>query len=462
MNPTGPHTGSGSLADELRAVHATGRSRPLDWRLGQLAALERLLAEHGKTFARTLEDDLGKCRAEAWLTEIDYVAGAARHARRHLRRWARVRRVATPLSLRPGSSRVLAEPLGAVLVLSPWNYPLQLCLAPLVTALSAGNCVAIKPSELAPATAGAMAQLLPRYLDPDHFRVIEGGVETSTWLLEQHWDHIIFTGSERVARIVMQAAARYLTPVTLELGGKSPCVVLPDADLGIAARRIAWAKFLNAGQSCIAPDYVLTDAATAARLAPLLREAIESMYGDDPARSADYGRIIDARHFDRLQALLAGEHVFTGGQGARETLYLAPTVLTSVQADSAIMQEEIFGPVLPIVECAGLDAALAFIRSRPKPLAAYLFTTDDDAHRRMAEVISAGSLGINDLMLFMAVKELPFGGVGPSGTGNYKGEEGFLRLSHQKAVLKRGLRPEIRLRYPPFSRRKLGWLRKLL
>jgi aldehyde dehydrogenase (NAD+) len=461
--PTEP-LGAAAIADLVaatREAQADGRTRSLDWRLAQLQALETLLEAHEPRLAEALNGDLGKCATEAFVTEISFVRNASLHARKHLPAWSKDEKVSTPLTLWPGRSVIRSEPLGTVLIIAPWNYPLQLCLAPLVTAIAAGNAAVIKPSELAPRTSAAIAELLPRYLDRDCYQVVEGGVPQATALLEQPFDHIVFTGGENVARIVMSAAARHLTPLTLELGGKSPCLVRPDADLKIAARRIAWGKFTNAGQTCVAPDYVLCDAATRDRLVPLLREAIRRMFGDDPSRSADYGRIVSREHHRRLLGLLEGQDVAVGGAHEEATRYLEPTVLTGVKPDDPIMGEEIFGPLLPLVEIGDLDDAIRFVRERPKPLAAYLFGDSADDAKRWTEEISAGSICVNDLLVFLAVEDLPFSGVGPSGFGTYKGRHGFERLSHRKAVLRRGWRPDVALRYAPYTRRKSRWLRKL-
>jgi len=444
-----------------RKAFSAGVTRPVEWRKAQLDGLIRLLEEQEKRLCDALHSDLGKPVNEAWLTEVSFVMVSARNARSNLHRWMREERVHTPLFAQPGKSWIRPEPLGVVLIISPWNYPLQLCLAPLVSAISAGNCAVIKPSELAPATSAALAELLPRYLDTDCVGVVEGDADTATALLELAWDHIVFTGGEKVARIVMAAAARHLTPVTLELGGKSPCIVLPDADLEVAARRIAWGRFTNAGQTCIAPDHVLTDATTRERLLPLLQREIHNMFGADPQQSPDYGRIINASHFDRLLGLIEPGKLVTGGQADRDDLYIAPTVLSPAERDSPSMHSEIFGPILPVVETAGLDEALEFVGSGPKPLAAYLFTRNTDAQERTVAALSAGSVCINDVMLFMAVEGLPFGGVGASGFGTYKGEEGFRRLSHRKAVLRRASRPDWRIRYAPIRDAGMKWLRRL-
>jgi len=420
-----------------------------------------MMSEREEFLAAALHTDLGKSAAEAWMTEISFVSKAARHTRRNLRRWMRDQRVSTPVFAMPGRSWIRSEPLGTVLNISPWNYPLQLCLTPLVTAVAAGNCAVIKPSELAPSTSAAVAELVPEYLDGDCIKVVEGGVEEASILLDQAWDHIIFTGGERVARIIMTAAARHLTPITLELGGKSPCIVMADADLDIAARRIAWGKCTNAGQTCIAPDYVLTDSATMQKLVPKLQQSIREMFSEDPGRSGDYGRIVNTAHFDRIKGLLEGESPVFGGASDRASRYIEPTIVAPADTDSPLMQEEIFGPVLPVVAAENLQEALDFVLSRPKPLAAYMFSSSNESIDAMVTGISSGSICINDVMMFMAVEELPFGGVGASGTATYKGEPGFRQLSHQKAVLKRGWRPDWRLRYAPFTKSKVKLLRKL-
>ncbi|MEJ2299417.1 MAG: aldehyde dehydrogenase family protein, partial [Woeseiaceae bacterium] len=392
---------------------------------------------------------------------ISYVAHDAAYCRKHLREWVRRRRVSTPLTGMPGKSWVQPEPLGVVLIIGAWNYPVQLVLDGLAAALAAGNCAVIKPSELAPATSALLARLVPQYLDDACIRVVEGAVAETTALLELPWDHILYTGGGKVGRIVMAAAAKHLTPVTLELGGKSPCVVMPDADLETTANRIAWGKFTNAGQTCIAPDYVLVDADTEKKLVPLLRDAITNMFGDDPATSDSYGRIVNDRHFERLSGLLASGEVAIGGQADAAERFIAPTVLTGVATDSAVMQEEIFGPILPIVRSDDLEAAIRFIRRGDKPLAAYIFTRDAQAEQRFLSSVSSGNACVNDTMMFMAVPELPFGGVGPSGMGCYSGEHGFRTFSHMKAVMKRGWWPDPDLRYAPYTDSKFSLLRKL-
>lgn len=344
-----------------------------------------------------------------------------------------------PEVFRPAEARVVRDPLGVVLIIAPWNYPLQLALAPLVGALAAGNTAVLKPSELAPATSAAIARLLPRYLDPEAVAVVQGAVPETTALLEQRFDHIFYTGNGAVGRIVMAAAARHLTPVTLELGGKSPVVVEPGVDLAVTARRIAQGKFLNAGQTCVAPDYVLAIGASAKALESQLADAVRELYGEDPATAPEYGRIVNERHFDRLTALLDDGRTVTGGTHDRASRYLAPTVLADVSPEAPVMQAEIFGPVLPVVAVPDLDAAIAFINERDKPLALYAFTESPQTKRRLTEETSSGALSFGLPVSHLAMPELPFGGVGESGMGRYHGEYSIETFSHTKAVVDKPL-----------------------
>jgi aldehyde dehydrogenase (NAD+) len=449
------------LFSDLTATFNSGKTKDLAWRREQLQAVERMMSEREQDIFDALQSDLGKSAMESFTTETAYVSGDAAYSRKNLTRWTRKQRVSTPIIGQPGKSWIQAEPLGIVLVIGAWNYPLQLTLAGMSAAIAAGNCVVLKPSELAPATSALIAQLIPEFLDPDCIRVVEGDVPETTALLELPFDHILYTGGGNVARIVMAAAAKNLTPVTLELGGKSPCVVLPDANLEATARRIVWGKFTNAGQTCIAPDYVLTDADTEALLVPLLEQNIREMFGDDPQQSDSYGRIVNDRHFERVSALIESGHTAIGGQTDAADKYIAPTVLTDVADDSAIMREEIFGPVLPIVRAENLEEAIAVIRGSDKPLAAYVFTNSKRDERKFLDQVSSGSACVNDVMMFMAVHELPFGGVGPSGMGAYSGRTGFETFSHMKAVIRRGWWPDLDVRYAPHTEKKLKFLRKV-
>lgn len=443
---------------ELRASFDQGLTRPLSWRRGQLDALERLLDENESAIAKALAKDLAKPAQEVLLGELSLLYSEIRHARRRLKRWSKARRVFTPMVGQPGRSWVQPEPLGVVLIMGAWNYPVQLVLSPLIPALAAGNCVVVKPSEIAAETALLMGELIPRYLDERAVRVVQGAVEETTELLKQRFDHILYTGGSAVGKIVMRAAAEYLTPVTLELGGKSPCVVDQGADLQSAARRIVWGKCLNAGQTCIAPDYVLVTPDQRDELIESMRVELDNMYGKDRLASTDYCKIINRRHFDRLKAYLDSGRVVIGGTVDEAGERIEPTMLVGVSPEDAVMQEEIFGPILPILDVPDLDSAIEFIGQRDKPLAAYLFTRNNTSEKRFAEAISTGNMCINDVLMFMSVPELPFGGVGMSGMGQYHGKAGFDRFSHLKAVMKRARFPEISIRFAPYS----DWKMKIL
>lgn len=423
----------------LRATFATDRTKPLAWRTAQLKALRTLLTERGDELAAALHADLGKSRKEAYRTEINFTVREIDHTLEHLAEWLRPQPAPVPDRLSPATAHTVLDPLGVALVIAPWNYPVQLLLAPVVGALAAGNCVVAKPSELAPATSRVVADLLPRYLDGDAVAVVEGAVQETTDLLAQRFDHIFYTGNGQVGRIVMRAAAENLTPVTLELGGKSPAFVDRGTDLAVVAARLASTKFMNAGQTCVAPDYVLTDPETAAQLEKELASVLHGLYGDDPAASPDYGRIVNERHFDRLTGLLDSGRTVVGGAHDRAERYIAPTVLAGVAPDSPVMREEIFGPILPVVEVAGLDEAIAFIRDRDKPLALYAFTESATTRDRLTRETSSGGLAFGLPVAHLTVSDLPFGGVGESGMGSYHGRYSLGAFSHRKAVLDKPL-----------------------
>ncbi|GGR89120.1 MULTISPECIES: aldehyde dehydrogenase family protein [Streptomyces] len=424
----------------LRATFATGRTKSVDWRTDQLRRMRALLTERGADLAAALRADLGKSDTEAYRTEIDFTVREIDHTLERLADWLRPEPAPVPPHLGADATAwTQYDPLGVVLVIAPWNYPAQLLLAPMVGALASGNAVVAKPSELAPATSAALAELIPAYLDPDAVAVVEGGVPETTALLAERFDHIFYTGNGTVGRIVMRAAAEHLTPVTLELGGKSPVFVDRGTDLEVVADRLARGKFLNAGQTCVAPDYVLTDPETAPALEAALVRAVERLFGTDPARSPEYGRIVNERHFDRLSGLLGSGRVAVGGVGDRATKYLAPTVLADVDPASPVMREEIFGPILPIVTVSGLDEAIGFINDRDKPLALYVFSESDETRARVAAETSSGGLGHGLPVAHLTVSDLPFGGVGESGMGNYHGRYSIETFSHRKAVLAKPL-----------------------
>lgn len=449
--------------EALRHTYDAGITKPLSWRVAQLRALRRMLTERAAEFEDALLTDLAKNPTESQIAEIGFVVGEIDHMLKNLRRWLRPRRVAVPGALLPARASVLLEPVGVVLIIAPWNYPVQLLLAPLVGALAAGDAVVLKPSELAPATSAAMARLIPEYLDRRAVAVVEGGVEETTALLDERWDHIFFTGNGRVGRIVAAAAARNLTPVTLELGGKSPVYVDETADLRAAAQRIAWGKFMNAGQTCVAPDYVLAAPGVAERLPGAIAAAVRELYGDDAAESPDYGRIVDARQFDRLAGLLGSGTAAVGGTHDAATRFVAPTVLVDVPADAPVMREEIFGPILPIIPVDGLDEAIRHINRGDKPLALYVFSEDATTRRRILTETSSGAVGFGVPAAHLAVGGLPFGGVGESGSGAYHGQSSLRTFSHEKAVLSKPLTPDtLKLIYPPYTEGKDRFARGLL
>jgi aldehyde dehydrogenase (NAD+) len=450
------------VTDRLRAAFGTGRTRPHHWRRDQLQALIRLLDAESDALAAALRADLGKCATEALETEIGFVRREAEHTLRHLERWLEPRHVAVPAVLHPGKAWIQREPLGVVLIIGAWNYPVQLTLGPLAGALAAGNCAVVKPSEISARTSALLARLLPRYLDPEAVAVTEGAVPETTALLEQRFDHILYTGNGAVGRIVMGAAAKHLTPVTLELGGKNPAVVETGVNLAVAARRLVWGRFLNAGQTCVAPDYVLAIGDAAAALEPHLASAVTEMYGADPAASPDYGRIVTTRHFDRLVPMLGDGRIVTGGQHDRNSRYIAPTVLADVDPGAPVMREEIFGPVLPVIAVPDLDKAIAFINERDKPLALYAFTHEDATKRRLLAETSSGVVCFGLPVAHTAIPGLPFGGVGESGLGHYHGEYSIDTFSHWKPVVDKPLFPDTwRVAYPPFTPAKQAMMRRL-
>ncbi|MEU9356938.1 aldehyde dehydrogenase family protein [Streptomyces sp. NPDC048301] len=423
------------VVTRLRGAFRTGHTRELSWRTTQLTRLRALLTERGDELAEALRADLGKSRKESYRTEIDFTVREIDHTLERLAGWLEPEPAPVPAALAGATAHTVQDPLGVVLVVAPWNYPVQLLLAPVAGALAAGNTVVAKPSELAPATSAALARLVPEYLGTDTVTVVEGGVPETTALLAERFDHIFYTGNGTVGRVVMTAAAKHLTPVTLELGGKSPVFVDRDTDLKTVAARLAAGKFLNAGQTCVAPDYVLTDPATAPALTEALAAAVESLFGPDPATHPEYGRIVNERHFDRLVGLLGSGRAVTGGDHDRATRYIAPTVLAEVAPDSPVMGEEIFGPVLPVLTVDGLDEAIAFINDRDKPLALYAFTQDPSVRARLLAETSSGGVGVGLPLAHLTVSDLPFGGVGESGMGNYHGRYSLETFSHRKAVL---------------------------
>jgi aldehyde dehydrogenase (NAD+) len=453
------------IVKHLRRGYDSGLTRPLSWRRGQLKQLERMLQEQEPRWLAALAADLRKPAGEGWATDIGAIKGEIAALYRNMARWSEPRPISVPVRLGVGKARVVPEPLGVVLVIAPWNYPIHLLLLPMACALAAGNAVVGKPSELAPATSALMAELVPRYLDERAVAIVEGGPDETTGLLAERWDHILYTGNGRVGRIVMEAAARHLTPVTLELGGKSPVIVDREIDLDATARRIAWGKFLNAGQTCLAPDYVLVHQDVEERLLARLTEAVHDFYGADPRQSPDFARIVNGRHLARLTGLLQDvdpARIVTGGQVDADDRYLAPTIVRDASWDEAMMGDEIFGPILPVIAVPDVEAAIDTVNAHPKPLALYIFSSRAGVADRVVERTSSGGVCVNGTILQVATPGLPFGGVGASGMGAYHGQYGFETFSHLKGVLDRATWFDPWFTYPPANKLKDRILRKLL
>jgi aldehyde dehydrogenase (NAD+) len=453
--------GSAGVLAQVRTVFNAGRTRSVAWREEQLRAIERMCEEREAEISEALIRDLGRSAFEAWLGDIASTKAEAVFARKHFRKWMKPQRQSLPLAQMPGRAWVQYDPIGVVLVIGPWNYPFFLCMSPVVAAVAAGNGAVIKPSELAPATSELIARLVPQYLDPEAIRVVEGAADVTQDLLSQGFDHALFTGGTEIGRKIMAAAAPTLTPVTLELGGKSPVLVLPDADLDVTARRIAWTKLLNSGQTCIAPDYVLADRAIARELTEKIVATIAKFRADQTNASL---RIVNERQFDRLVSLLATTSgtVVTGGGSDRATLSIDPTVIVDPAPDDPVMADEIFGPILPIITVGSTEEAVAFVNSRPKPLALYVFTASQDVGRDLVDRMPSGGAVINHIAMHCLVPQLPFGGIGASGMGAYHGQWGFEALSHRRAVLSKPAKPDPSLLYPPYTDRAMKILRRLL
>ena len=381
---------------------------------------------------------------------------------KNLNKWNSTEKVPTPLVAMPAKSVLIPEPLGVVCVIAPWNYPVQLLLVPAAGAIAAGNTVIMKPSEVSPTGSGVLARLVPQYLDTTAVSLIEGGVPETTELLAQKFDHIFYTGNGKIGRVVMAAAAVNLTPVTLELGGKSPVIIDKSANIEVAARRVAWGKWLNAGQTCVAPDYVLVDSSVEDKFVNALRTSITDFYGENPHTSDSYGRIVSPRHFDRLVSLMTGGTPIIGGESAAADRYVAPTVLGNVNLNAPIMQEEIFGPLLPIISVKDTNEAIEFITSRDHPLALYVFAENSSVVNEVLERTTAGGVTVNGTLLHLTSPHLPFGGVGESGMGGYHGKSGVRIFQHMKPVLKRGTKIDPKISYPPYTERKLKLFRKVL
>lgn len=465
INTPSPPVSQDQLTDLRQAqknYFYKGQTRDLDFRITHLEKLKKAIQSYEKELTEALHQDLKKSSFEAYATEIGFVLDEIGHTLKHLSDWVKIDKVKTPVVHQPAQSYIQHEPYGVTLIIGPWNYPFQLQIAPLIGALAAGNCAVLKPSEFTPATSAILSKMIAEYFEPQYVTVVEGGIEVNQALLALQWDYIFFTGSTAVGKIIMRQAAEHLTPVTLELGGKSPCIVDENIDLEIAARRIVWGKFINAGQTCVAPDYLLVPEALKPGLFYHIKQALLQFYGEDPSKSPDYPRVIHSKHFERLNAFLSEGSCVVGGQTDINDLYIAPTVLDQITWDSPIMEEEIFGPILPVLSYNSLDEALDKINQGPRPLALYLFSDNEEVQDKVFNRVSFGGGCINDTVIHLANPNLPFGGVGGSGMGAYHGKFSFDTFSHAKSVVKRPLKMDIKLRYPPYSKIKRAIVKQVI
>lgn len=450
-----------SVVERQRAYFLCDETKDISFRMDALRKLESAIQACEGEILKALKEDLNKSDFEAYATEIGIVYSELDDALKHLPGWARKKRVRTPVMHFKASSWMVPEPYGVVLIMSPWNYPFQLSLAPLIGAMAAGNCAVVKPSSYSPRTSAVVAKILGECFSEEYIAVVEGGREANQELLKQKFDYIFFTGSVNVGKTVMEAASKHLTPVTLELGGKSPCIVHKDANPELAARRIIWGKCLNSGQTCVAPDYLLVHRDIKDRVISAMKTSIIEFFGEKPCQNPEYPKIINEKHFNRLKGLLSDGRILVGGDVNEATHQIAPTIVDQITWESPVMQEEIFGPILPVLTFDDIDEVIAAVNSRPKPLALYLFTNDKSVEKRIVKSISFGGGCINDTIVHLATSFMPFGGVGESGMGRYHGKWSFDTFTHEKSILKKSCRLDIKLRYPPYKD-KMGLLKRFM
>jgi len=448
------------IIQKQRDYFNTHQTKDVTFRIEQLKKLKAVIKSQESALYEAIFHDFKKSEFDTFSTELSFIYHDIEEAIQKIPKWARRKRVATNLPNLPATSYIIAEPLGVCLVIGAWNYPYQLSLSPLIAAIASGNTVVLKPSEIPSATSAAMAKIIHDNFPPELIYVVEGGIMETTGLLEEKFDKIFFTGSTTVGKLIYQAAARHLTPVTLELGGKSPVIVTRNCHLKVAAKRIVWAKFLNAGQTCIAPDYVLVDEAVQQELLLLIKAYIQKF--DYSFENHNYVQIINDKNFHRLTALIDETNIYFGGESNLQQRYIAPTVLTNISLEDAVMVDEIFGPLLPVISYSDLNDALQYIVSRPKPLACYIFTNDTAVRDKILKEISFGGGCVNDTIMHITNDHLPFGGVGMSGMGSYHGNAGFRAFSHFKSIHDKGCWPDPNLKYPPYTEKKLHWIKLLM
>lgn len=440
----------------------TRKSFNISYRIRALDRLDEAIHYYENEINHALKKDLGKSRTESYMTEIGMTLSELSYIRKHLKSWTRTKKVPTSIANFPSKSYIIQEPYGTVLIMSPWNYPFLLCMAPLIGAVAAGNCVVLKPSDYSPSVSRVIQKIVARAFKLGHVSVVTGGREENTTLLEQRFDYIFFTGSIAVGKLVMEKAAKHLTPVSLELGGKSPCIIEKSANLKLAAKRLVFGKYLNCGQTCIAPDYVFVDEVIKDTFIKYVKHYIIQMFGQSPLKNSNYGKIINQKHFDRLCKLMESGHITHGGAFDRDALKIEPTVINHVVPTDPIMQEEIFGPLLPILAYQSIAEVESYIRENPKPLAFYLFTESNAIKKHFLSYTSFGGGCINDTIMHLVSNDIGFGGVGDSGMGAYHGKRSFDTFSHEKGVLVKSTRIDMPMRYQPYKTSYEKFVRKIL
>ena len=449
------------LVDKQRQFFNSGKTKSIEFRIEQLKKIKQLILDNESKIKEALYKDLHKSNFEAYGTEVGFVLKDIDHTIKAIRKWAKPEKVPTPLFHQLGTSWIQSEPLGVTYVIAPWNYPFQLLIAPAIGAIAAGNTVIMKPSRMSEHTCRLLENLINNNFPEEYLKIVSN-FETCQELLEERFDYIFFTGGKEVGTEIYQKAARFLTPVTLELGGKSPCFIDESIDFKWAIKRVIWGKFTNAGQTCVAPDYFLVDRKIKDKFIEEAKKTIKEFYGENPKLSNDFGRIITEKHYIRITNLFKDADVVFGGEHSIEDKYIAPTILDNVKPDDAVMQEEIFGPLMPIITYDKLEDAIAFVNSRSKPLALYIFSDNKLYQQKILQETSSGNASINECLMHVGQFNLPFGGVGDSGIGQYHGKLSFDIFSHRKGVLKKSTLTDLALRYPPYSEKVANMLKKLM